>query len=49
MYVPNEDSLRKLILDEFHISHYTGHLGYQKNGHRTSEGILLAKNEEGCS
>eukprot|EP00253_Pinus_taeda_P014522 PITA_14522 len=30
LYVPNEDSLRKLILDEFHISHYTGHPGYQK-------------------
>ena len=30
LYVPNEDSLRKLILDKFHISHYTGHPGYQK-------------------
>ena len=30
LYIPNEDSLRKLILDEFHISHYTGHPGYQK-------------------
>eukprot|EP00253_Pinus_taeda_P020519 PITA_20519 len=30
LYVPNEDSLKKLILDEFHISHYTGHPGYQK-------------------
>ena len=35
LYVPNKDGLRNLILDEFHISHYTGHPGYQKNGHRT--------------
>eukprot|EP00253_Pinus_taeda_P029605 PITA_29605 len=30
LYVPNENNLRKLILDEFHTSHYTGHPGYQK-------------------
>eukprot|EP00253_Pinus_taeda_P033189 PITA_33189 len=30
LYVPNEDGIKKLILDEFHISHYTGHPGYQK-------------------
>ena len=30
LYVPNEDSIKKLILDEFHTSHYTGHPGYQK-------------------
>eukprot|EP00253_Pinus_taeda_P004696 PITA_04696 len=30
LYIPNEESLKKLILDEFHISHYSGHPGYQK-------------------
>ena len=30
MYVPDANNLRRLILDEFHVSHYTGHLGYQK-------------------
>lgn len=30
MYVPDSNDLKRLILDEFHISHYTGHPGYQK-------------------
>ena len=30
LYVPDSNDLKNLILDEFHISHYTGHLGYQK-------------------
>eukprot|EP00253_Pinus_taeda_P017798 PITA_17798 len=30
LYVPNENDLRKLILDEFHTSHYTRHPGYHK-------------------
>lgn len=30
MYVPDVKDLRRLVLDEFHISHYTGHPGYQK-------------------
>eukprot|EP00253_Pinus_taeda_P022460 PITA_22460 len=30
LYVPNQNSIKNLILDEFHISHYAGHAGYQK-------------------
>jgi len=30
MYVPNKNSIKNLILDEFHKSHYAGHPGYQK-------------------
>lgn len=30
LYVPNQNNIKGLILDEFHKSHYTGHLGYQK-------------------
>eukprot|EP00253_Pinus_taeda_P012702 PITA_12702 len=30
LYVPDSNDLKRLILDEFHISHYTGHPGYQK-------------------
>eukprot|EP00253_Pinus_taeda_P023153 PITA_23153 len=30
LYVPNQNSIKNLILDEFHISHYAGHPGYQK-------------------
>eukprot|EP00253_Pinus_taeda_P007149 PITA_07149 len=30
LYVPDSNDLRRLILDEFHISHYTGHPRYQK-------------------
>jgi len=30
LYVPNQNSIQNLILDEFHRSHYAGHLGYQK-------------------
>lgn len=30
LYVPNQNNIKYLILDEFHISHYSRHLGYQK-------------------
>eukprot|EP00253_Pinus_taeda_P015686 PITA_15686 len=30
LYVPKENDLRNMILNEFHTSHYTGHPGYQK-------------------
>eukprot|EP00253_Pinus_taeda_P033032 PITA_33032 len=30
LFVPNDNSLKNLILNEFHTSHYTGHPGYQK-------------------
>eukprot|EP00253_Pinus_taeda_P030914 PITA_30914 len=30
LYVPNQNSIKNLILDEFHKSHYAGHPGYQK-------------------
>eukprot|EP00253_Pinus_taeda_P012189 PITA_12189 len=30
LYVPNQNRIRNLIMDEFHISHYAGHPGYQK-------------------
>eukprot|EP00253_Pinus_taeda_P006262 PITA_06262 len=30
LYVPNQSRIRNLIMDEFHISHYAGHPGYQK-------------------
>eukprot|EP00253_Pinus_taeda_P011485 PITA_11485 len=30
IYVPNQNKIKGLIMDEFHISHYAGHLGYQK-------------------
>ena len=30
LYVPNQNNLKNMILDEFHISHYVGHPGYQK-------------------
>eukprot|EP00253_Pinus_taeda_P004645 PITA_04645 len=30
LYVPNQNSIKNLILDEFHIRHYTGHPGYQR-------------------
>eukprot|EP00253_Pinus_taeda_P009116 PITA_09116 len=30
LYVPNQNSIKNLILDEFHISHYAGHPCYQK-------------------
>lgn len=30
LYVPNQNSIRNLILDEYHRSHYVGHPGYQK-------------------
>eukprot|EP00253_Pinus_taeda_P012142 PITA_12142 len=30
LYVPNQHRIRNLIMDEFHISHYAGHPGYQK-------------------
>eukprot|EP00253_Pinus_taeda_P030099 PITA_30099 len=30
LYVPNQNRIRNLIMDEFHISHYARHLGYQK-------------------
>lgn len=30
LYVPDQNSIKNLILDEFHISHYVGHPGYQK-------------------
>ena len=29
-YVPNRESLKGLILDEYHRSNYAGHPGYQK-------------------
>eukprot|EP00253_Pinus_taeda_P005649 PITA_05649 len=31
LYVPNQSRIKNLIMDEFHISHYAGHPGYQKN------------------
>eukprot|EP00253_Pinus_taeda_P032583 PITA_32583 len=30
LYVPNQDKIKNLIMDEFHVSHYAGHPGYQK-------------------
>eukprot|EP00253_Pinus_taeda_P005724 PITA_05724 len=30
LFVPNDNSLKKVIMDEFHTSHYAGHPGYQK-------------------
>eukprot|EP00253_Pinus_taeda_P020294 PITA_20294 len=30
LFVPNDNSLKNLILNEFHTSHYDGHPGYQK-------------------
>eukprot|EP00253_Pinus_taeda_P017694 PITA_17694 len=30
IYVPNQSRIKNLIMDEFHISHYAGHPGYQK-------------------
>jgi len=30
LYVPKENDLWNMILNEFHTSHYTGHPGYQK-------------------
>eukprot|EP00253_Pinus_taeda_P019990 PITA_19990 len=30
IYVPNQNKIKSLIMDEFHISHYAGHPGYQK-------------------
>eukprot|EP00253_Pinus_taeda_P031491 PITA_31491 len=30
LYVPNQSRIRNLIMDEFHVSHYAGHPGYQK-------------------
>ena len=30
LYVPNQSRIKNLIMDEFHISHYAGHPGYQK-------------------
>eukprot|EP00253_Pinus_taeda_P002532 PITA_02532 len=30
IYVPNQNKVKNLIMDEFHISHYAGHPGYQK-------------------
>eukprot|EP00253_Pinus_taeda_P029145 PITA_29145 len=30
LYVPDQNSIKNLILDDFHISHYAGHPGYQK-------------------
>eukprot|EP00253_Pinus_taeda_P028842 PITA_28842 len=30
LYVPSQDKIKNLIMDEFHVSHYTGHPGYQK-------------------
>eukprot|EP00253_Pinus_taeda_P013560 PITA_13560 len=30
LYVPNQSRIRNLIMDEFHVSHYAGHSGYQK-------------------
>eukprot|EP00253_Pinus_taeda_P010499 PITA_10499 len=30
LYIPNQDQIKNLIMDEFHISHYAGHPGYQK-------------------
>ena len=30
IYVPNQNSVKQLILDEFHRKPYATHLGYQK-------------------
>eukprot|EP00253_Pinus_taeda_P011517 PITA_11517 len=30
IFVPNHSRIKNLIMDEFHISHYAGHPGYQK-------------------
>eukprot|EP00253_Pinus_taeda_P035992 PITA_35992 len=30
LYVPNQIRIKNLIMDEFHVSHYAGHPGYQK-------------------
>eukprot|EP00253_Pinus_taeda_P012179 PITA_12179 len=30
IYVPNQNKIKSLIMDEFHINHYAGHPGYQK-------------------
>jgi len=30
IYVPNDSELKKLILREFHVNTYSGHLGYHK-------------------
>jgi len=30
IYVPNDSELKKLILREFHVKPYSGHLEYQK-------------------
>lgn len=30
LYVLDQNSIKNLILDEFHINHYVGHPGYQK-------------------
>jgi len=30
LYVPNQSRIKNLIMDEFHVSHYAGHPGYQK-------------------
>lgn len=30
IYVPNQNSVKKLILDEFHRKQCASHLGYQK-------------------
>ena len=30
LFVPNDNNLRDLMLNQFHISHFAGHPGYQK-------------------
>jgi hypothetical protein len=30
LYIPKDDNLKRLIMDELHKIPYTGHLGYQK-------------------
>eukprot|EP00253_Pinus_taeda_P010631 PITA_10631 len=30
LYVPNQSKIKNLIMDEFHVSHYASHPGYQK-------------------
>eukprot|EP00253_Pinus_taeda_P023671 PITA_23671 len=40
LYVPNQNNVKSLILDEFHKIHYAGHPGYQKMILRSEKNII---------
>lgn len=49
IYVLDNNKLKKVILREFHVKPYLGHLGYEKTFDYSEEILLLAEFEEGCS